>query len=84
MLRIEYPGNLVRETVMRHATEAQKLLGLRIHAIAFIAGIVIAVIVNMLVGPPYWAHWVLLGWGVGQLSHWLCIRYFDGRPAGSP
>lgn len=69
---------------MRHATFAQKQLGLRIHAMAFVVGIIASFMVNFFVGPPYWAFWVLLGWGIGLLSHFLCLRYFDGHGVEVP
>lgn len=59
---------------MIHATPAQQGLGLRIHSMSFIAGMVILVIVNWFTGPPYWVGWVLLGWGIGLLAHWLSVR----------
>ncbi|WP_291173737.1 2TM domain-containing protein [Hyphomicrobium sp.] len=49
---------------------ADKKLGFRIHAIVFVLSMVLLFIVNMWIGPPYWALWVLLGWGVGLLAHW--------------
>jgi hypothetical protein len=58
------------ENIMKHLSPAQKQLGLRIHAIAFVVTMVVLVVVNLLTGPPYWVLWMLLGWGIGLLSHW--------------
>jgi 2TM domain len=59
---------------MKNATAAQMRIGLRIHAIAFVASMAVMVVINVLTGAPYWVVWVLLGWGVGILSHWLAVR----------
>jgi hypothetical protein len=48
--------------------------GLRIHAMAFVAGIAAMLIVNLLIGAPYWVAWVVPGWAIGLLSHWLSVR----------
>ena len=59
---------------MKNATPAQMRIGLRIHAMVFLASMVLMVIINVLTGAPYWVGWVLLGWGIGMLSHWLAVR----------
>lgn len=59
---------------MKNATPAQMRTGLRIHTITFVASMVLMLVINLLTGAPYWAVWVLLGWGVGLLSHWLGVR----------
>lgn len=63
---------------MKYATPAERQLGLRIHAIVFVPSIIVLVVINLLTGAPYWVLWVLLGWGIGLLSHWLSVR---GRKA---
>lgn len=60
---------------MKNASPAQMLLGLRIHAAAFVATIIVLLAVNVMVGPPYWVGWVLLGWCIGLISHWWSVRY---------
>jgi len=65
---------------MKNATPDQVRIGLRIHALVFIVSVVLMVLVNVLTGPPYWVVWVLLGWGVGILSHWLAVRSHLARP----
>lgn len=59
---------------MKNATPQQKRLGLYIHAIAFAGGMILLLLINLLIGQPYWIVWVLLGWGIGLLSHWLAVR----------
>ncbi len=58
---------------MKNATLSQKRNGFRIHAIAFVPGVAALVLINLLVGPPYWAQWPLLGWAVGLLCHWFFV-----------
>ncbi|MBP2558102.1 putative membrane protein [Neorhizobium galegae] len=59
---------------MKNASPAERQLGLRIHAIAFVPSIIVLVVINLLTGAPYWVLWVLLGWGTGLLAHWLSVR----------
>jgi len=69
---------------MRHASQAQRQLGLRIHAIVFIPTIVVLLIVNLLTGSPYWIAWVVLCWGIGLVAHWLSIRLYHDSNTGTP
>uniref|UniRef100_UPI003100DE5D 2TM domain-containing protein n=1 Tax=Neorhizobium sp. EC2-8 TaxID=3129230 RepID=UPI003100DE5D len=72
------------ESIMKNASTAQRQLGLRIHAIVFVPVIIVLVIVNLLIGSPYWVHWVLLGWGIGLIAHWWSVRRQDAGKAGTP
>lgn len=58
---------------MKNATPAQKRLGFRIHAMVFVPGIVLLLVINWLTGSPYWSLWVLLSWSIGLFSHWLSV-----------
>ncbi|MCQ1856007.1 2TM domain-containing protein [Neorhizobium galegae] len=60
---------------MKNASQAEKQLGLRIHAIAFVPSIIVLVVINLLTGATYWVLWVLLGWVIGLRAHWLSVRY---------
>jgi hypothetical protein len=62
------------EGVMKNATPAQARAGLRVHKIVFASSMLLMLIINWLTGAPYWVIWVLLGWGVGIISHWLAVR----------
>lgn len=68
---------------MKNATPAQMRIGLRIHAIVFALSMVLMLIINLLTGAPYWVVWVLLGWGIGMLSHRLSVRSRLARNAGT-
>lgn len=63
---------------MKHATPEQRSAGLRIHALVFVIAMVLSLVVNLLIGPPYWVAWAALGWGIGLLSHWLAVRQSPG------
>jgi 2TM domain len=58
---------------MIQGTLAEKKLGFRIHAIAFVPTIAILLIINLLTGSPYWVQWVVLGWGIGLFCLWFFV-----------
>lgn len=68
---------------MKNATPQEKKLGFRFHAISFVACMVVMLILNLWIGPPYWVLWVLLGWGAGLLSHWFFVLGPGARKAGT-
>ena len=55
------------------ARQSEKKLGFRIHAMVFVPTIVVLLIINLLIGSPYWSLWVLLGWGIGLFCHWFFV-----------
>lgn len=55
---------------MKHLSESAKRAGFNIHAIVFAPTIVLLIILNLIIGRPYWVQWVVLGWGIGLLMHW--------------
>lgn len=58
---------------MKNASLSEMKLGLRIHAIVFAVCMPLVFLINLLTGAPYWALWVLLGWGSGLLIHWWAV-----------
>lgn len=56
---------------MHTVDRPQRELGFRIHAVVFVAAVVLCAVINYFTGPPYWTLWVILGWGVGLASHWV-------------
>jgi len=58
---------------MKDASPKEKRLGFRIHAMVFVATMVLLVVINLLTGAPYWVLWALLGWGIGLLAHWYFV-----------
>lgn len=58
---------------MKDLTPAQQRLGFRIHAISAIGTMVLLLILNLLLGAPWWIQWVLLGWGTGLFCHWFFV-----------
>ncbi len=58
---------------MKNLSPRGQALGLRIHAVAFVFVMLLLVVINWLIGPPYWVLWVLPWWSIGLLSHWLFV-----------
>lgn len=55
---------------MKNITPAARRLGVHIHAFVFVLTMVLLAAINLWKGAPYWVLWVLLGWGMGLLTHW--------------
>lgn len=62
---------------MRYATAEQRWLGLRIHATVFFPVLLAVIVINLWLGPPYWSIWVVIGWTIGLVAHWLSVRFHD-------
>ncbi len=58
---------------MKHHTQSEQKLGFRIHALDFVPTIVVLLVINVLIGSPYWSLWVLLGWSIGLFCHWFFV-----------
>jgi hypothetical protein len=58
---------------MKHLTPSQQRLGFRIHAISAVGGLTLLLVLNLILGAPYWVGWVVLGWGIGLASHWWFV-----------
>ena len=58
---------------MTHLSPAQQRRGFNIHAFVFVVTMVVLAAINLWKGAPYWVLWVLLGWGIGLLSHWFFV-----------
>jgi hypothetical protein len=58
---------------MKQGTLAEKKLGFRIHAMVFVPTIVLLLIINLLIGSPYWVQWAVLSWGIGLFCHWFFV-----------
>lgn len=50
--------------------------GFKIHAIVFVIVMTALIAIDLYTAEPYWAHWVLLGWGTGLFLHYW---YGSGR-----
>jgi transcriptional regulator with XRE-family HTH domain len=54
--------------------QVRKLKGFYIHLTQYLLVISILAVINALATPNHWwVQWVILGWGVGVLSHWLQV-----------
>jgi hypothetical protein len=60
-------GNYVERVENQRHKEA--LRGLKVHATIFALVVLGLIVLNVLTGPPWWAQWVLLGWGAGVAAH---------------
>ena len=58
---------------MQYMSPEDQARGFRIHAIVFVPTLIALAIVNYFTGAPYWVLWVVLGWGIGLLSHWAFV-----------
>jgi hypothetical protein len=61
------------EKIARARRQVAALKGLYVHLFVFVAVILLLAIVNAATGGPWWVLWVLLGWGIGVLAHWLFV-----------
>lgn len=61
---------------MKLVSRSDMKLGFHIHVFGFVVTMVLLAAINIWKGPPYW---VLLGWGLGILTHW----WFTLGPGGS-
>ena len=58
---------------MRNVSQQDQATGFRIHAMVFVPTLIALAVVNYFTGAPYWVLWVVLGWGIGLLSHWAFV-----------
>ena len=55
---------------MQQSPLSERRKSFRTHAIVFVAVMALLLIINLWTGGYFWVQWVLLGWGIGLLSHW--------------
>jgi len=54
--------------------QVRKLKGFYIHLAQYVLVIALLTVINALTTPNrWWVQWVIMGWGVGVLFHWLQI-----------
>lgn len=56
---------------MKDLTTVEKQRGFRIHLIVFVAVMAGLIVLNLVLGAPYWFQWPLLGWGIGIIAHYI-------------
>lgn len=61
------------EAIMIKLDAAAQKYGFQIHRFVFVATMVLLLVINLAIGPPYWFLWALFGWGVGLLAHWWFV-----------
>lgn len=58
---------------MQYQSEQQKRTGFRIHAMSYVAALVLMTAINLWTGSPYWVLWVIPGWTIGLFCHWYFV-----------
>lgn len=58
---------------MHHLSRKDQKLGFNIHALAFVPCVIAMAIVNLSIGPPWWALWSVAGWSIGLAAHWWFV-----------
>lgn len=73
--QIDIPvGTTSRAARLRMARrKVAALKGFYVHAAVFTGVMVLLAVIDLATGRPYWAHWVLLGWGAGLLAHRILL-----------
>jgi len=63
-----------------------KARSLTVHLFAYVATILLLLLVNLTVTPKvWWFYWVALGWGAGVLAHGACLfRTHRKQPSATP
>lgn len=58
---------------MRDWSLSHRKRGFNVHAVVFVATIVLLAAFNLWLGAPYWIIWVLPGWAIGLFAHWFFV-----------
>jgi fatty acid desaturase len=59
--------------LMRARRQVSAIKGFYIHFFTFVLVMLGLCAINLAVGRPWWALWVLVGWGIGVLAHALTV-----------
>lgn len=66
--------------VQRAKKRVEDLKGFYVHLIVYIVVNTGLVILDLVQGDGIqWAYWVMIGWGIGLLSHAASVFIFEGR-----
>ncbi len=64
---------------IRAAKRVEDITAFYVHAAVYVIINLLLVIINVTITDDvWWAHWVILGWGVGLVGHWFAV--FGGTP----
>lgn len=62
-----------------------KARGFAVHLFAYVAVVILLLIVNVTVTPKvWWFYWVALGWGAGVVAHGACVVFHKRRAPHIP
>jgi fatty acid desaturase len=67
------------EKLARARRQVAAIKAFYVHLFVFAAVLVFLAIINAATGGPWWVLWVLLGWGIGVLAHWLLVFVAGSR-----
>jgi fatty acid desaturase len=67
------------EKIARVRQQVAAIKAFYLHLFVFIAVLLFLAIINAATGGPWWVLWVLLGWGIGILAHWLFVVVAGSR-----
>ncbi len=67
------------EKLARAKRQVAAIKAFYIHLFVFAAVLLLLAIINAATGGPWWVLWVLLGWGIGILAHWLFVFFAGSR-----
>lgn len=56
---------------MSNTSRSAQKLGFYIHAVSFVIGMPLLVLINLLTSGYYWFLWALPAWCLGLFFHWL-------------
>ena len=61
------------EKLARARQQVAAIKAFYVHLFVFVAVLLLLAIINAATGGPWWVLWVLFGWGIGVLAHWLFV-----------
>ncbi|MDX2204749.1 MAG: 2TM domain-containing protein [Hyphomicrobiaceae bacterium] len=67
------------ERTIKAARRVEEITVFYVHAAVYVIINLLLVIINVTITDDvWWAHWVILGWGLGLVAHWASV--FGGTP----
>lgn len=68
------------ERTLKAAQRLEDITGFYVHAAIYAIINLLLVLINVTITDDvWWAHWVIMGWGIGLAAHWFSV--FGHMPA---